>query len=72
MKTTILAAAVLALITVLPTVLEVLPLPHPTSDQEQDAQEDPCAIENDGDPLEGLVVDEKGECRIIGNDIDIE
>ena len=60
----------LALITVLPTVLAVTPLPLPTS--VQDAQENPCAIENDGDPPEGLVVDENGECRFIGNDIDIE
>jgi hypothetical protein len=65
MKTTILAAAVLALVTVLPAVLAVLPLPLPTS--VQDAQENPCAIENDENPPEGVIVDENGECRIIGN-----
>jgi hypothetical protein len=68
MKTTILAAAVLALVTVLPAVLAVLPLPLPNS--VQDAQENPCAIENDGDPPEGVIVDENDECKYIGNDIE--
>jgi hypothetical protein len=69
MKTTILAAAVLALVTVLPAVLAVLPLPFPTS--VQDAQENPCAIEDDGDPTETVIIDKNGECRIVGN-IDID
>jgi hypothetical protein len=69
MKTTILAAAVLALVTVLPAVVAVLPLPLPTS--VQDAQENPCAIENDENPPEGVIVDENDECKIIGN-FDIE
>jgi hypothetical protein len=69
MKTTIVAAAVLALVTVLPAALAVLPLPLPASVQE--AQEDPCAIENDGDPTETVIVEKNGECRIVGN-IDID
>jgi hypothetical protein len=71
MKTTVLAAAVLALVTVLPAVLAVLPLPLPTS--VQDAQENQCAIENDvNEHPEGVIVDENGECKIIGNNLDIE
>ena len=69
MKTIIVAAAVLALVTVLPAALAVLPLPFPTS--VQDAQEKPCAIENDGDPTETVIVEKNGECRIVGN-IDID
>jgi hypothetical protein len=72
MKTTVLAAAVLALVTVLPAALAVLPLPFPTSVQEQDAQENQCAIESDeNEQLEGIIVDENGECQIIGNNLDI-
>jgi hypothetical protein len=70
MKTTNLAAALLALVTVLPAVLAVLPPLLPTS--EQVAQEKSCAIENDGDSPEGVIVYENGECQIIGNDMDIE
>jgi hypothetical protein len=69
MKTTILAAAVLTVVTVLPAVLTVLPLPLQTS--VQDAQENSCAIEDDGDPTETVIVDKNGECRIVGN-IDID
>jgi hypothetical protein len=77
MKTTILAAAVLGLVTVLPAVLAVLPLPLPTSVQDaqenQNAQENQCATENDGnDYPEGVIVDENGECQIIGNNLDVE
>jgi hypothetical protein len=73
MKTAVLAAAVLALVTVLPAALAVLPIPFPTSVQEQDAQENQCPIQNDGNEhLEGIIVDENGECQIIGNDLDIE
>jgi|GEM_PF-1810853 hypothetical protein len=69
MKTTILAAAVLALVTVLPAVLAVHPPLLPTS--VQDAQENRCATENDEDFPEGAIVDENGECKYIGN-LDIE
>jgi hypothetical protein len=69
METTILAAAV-ALVSLLPAVLTVLPLPLPTP--LQDAQEIPCAIENDGDPPEGVIVDENDKCEFIGNDMDFE
>jgi hypothetical protein len=66
MKTTVLAAAALALVTVLPAVLVVTVLP--TS-----VQQNQCATENDGNEFpEGVIVDENGECKIIGNDLDIE
>jgi hypothetical protein len=68
MNKTIFIAAMLAVTTVLPAVLAVLPLPLPNS--VQDAQEIPCAIENDGDPPEGVIVDENDECKYIGNDIE--
>jgi hypothetical protein len=68
MKTTIVVAAVLALVTVLPTGLAVHPLLLPTSVQEP--QENRCATEDDDFP-EGVVVDENGECKYIGN-LDIE
>ena len=58
MKITILAAAVLALVTVLPTLLPI---------SVQDAQENRCATENDEDLPEGVIVDENGECKYIGN-----
>ena len=67
MRTTILTAAVPALVTVLPAALAVLPLPTSV----QDAQENPCAIENNGNPTEGVIVDKNDECRIIGN-IDLD
>ena len=71
METTILAAAV-ALVSLLPAVLAVLPLPLPLPTPLQDAQEIPCAIENDGDSPEGVIVDENDKCEFIGNDMDIE
>jgi hypothetical protein len=69
MKITVLAAPVLALVAVLPAVLVVTVVPTSV----QDAQENQCAIENDGDEHpEGVIVDENGECKIIGNNLDIE